>query len=69
MIGLTNAAEVTSVVLVHGGFVDGSGWESVYRILKKDGYSVAIVQIEDDILGRRWRGGTRSILVSRSDLR
>jgi pimeloyl-ACP methyl ester carboxylesterase len=34
----------TTIVLVHGGFVDGSGWESVYKILKKDGYSVAIVQ-------------------------
>jgi pimeloyl-ACP methyl ester carboxylesterase len=36
--------EVRDVVLVHGGFVDGSGWEGVYRILRKDGYSVAIVQ-------------------------
>ena len=33
-----------SVLLVHGGFVDGAGWESVYRILKKDGYDVRIVQ-------------------------
>lgn len=33
-----------NVVLVHGGFVDGSGWESVYGLLKKDGYNVAIVQ-------------------------
>ena len=33
-----------AVVLVHGGFVDGSGWEDVYRILKKDGYNVSIVQ-------------------------
>jgi pimeloyl-ACP methyl ester carboxylesterase len=33
-----------SVVLVHGGFVDGSGWEGVYEILKKDGYQVTIVQ-------------------------
>ena len=33
-----------SVVLVHGGFVDGSGWEDVYKILKKDGYDVSIVQ-------------------------
>src|SRR5260370_5011142 len=33
-----------SVVLVHGGFVDGAVWESVYRILKKDGYDVRIVQ-------------------------
>jgi pimeloyl-ACP methyl ester carboxylesterase len=33
-----------AVVLVHGGFVDGSGWEDVYKILKKDGYDVSIVQ-------------------------
>ena len=37
-------AEVKNVVLVHGGFVDGSGWEGVYHALKKDGYAVAIVQ-------------------------
>ncbi len=35
---------MASIVLVHGGFVDGSGWEDVYKILKKDGYSVGIVQ-------------------------
>src|SRR5437867_7217788 len=33
-----------TAVLVHGGFVDGSGWEGVYNILRKDGYTVAIVQ-------------------------
>lgn len=33
-----------SVVLVHGGFVDGAGWEGVYTILKNDGYEVSIVQ-------------------------
>src|SRR5712664_4202452 len=33
-----------SIVLVHGGFVDGSGWAAVYKILKKDGYNVAVVQ-------------------------
>ena len=33
-----------AIVLVHGGFVDGSGWEGVYRILKMDGYRVSIVQ-------------------------
>ena len=33
-----------TVVLVHGGFVDGSGWEGVYKILTKDGYTVSIVQ-------------------------
>lgn len=35
---------VKNIVLVHGGFVDGSGWEGVYKALKKDGYSVAVVQ-------------------------
>ena len=35
---------VKNVVLVHGGFVDGSGWEGVYQVLKKDGFSVTIVQ-------------------------
>ena len=33
-----------TVVLVHGGFVDGGGWEGVYKILKKNGYNVSIVQ-------------------------
>lgn len=46
--GLTTAAAATpakpSIVLVHGGFVDGSGWEGVYKILSKDGYDVTIVQ-------------------------
>jgi len=36
--------KATNVVLVHGGFVDGSGWEGVYKILTKDGYTVSIVQ-------------------------
>src|ERR1700687_4597106 len=35
---------LAAIVLVHGGFVDGSGWEDVYKILKKDGYNVSIVQ-------------------------
>jgi pimeloyl-ACP methyl ester carboxylesterase len=54
---LASDAEQTpkpSVVLVHGGFVDGSGWQGVYKILKKDGYKVSIVQnptitLEDDV--------------------
>ena len=33
-----------TVVLVHGGFADGSGWQGVYEHLRKDGYSVAVVQ-------------------------
>jgi len=40
----TNTATIKNVVLVHGGFVDGSGWEGVYQMLKKDGYNVSIVQ-------------------------
>ena len=49
-----NRETVRNVVLVHGGFVDGSGWEAVYNALKKDGYRVAIVQnptisLEDDV--------------------
>lgn len=38
------SAKSVAVVLVHGGFVDGSGWEDVYRILTKDGYNVSVVQ-------------------------
>jgi pimeloyl-ACP methyl ester carboxylesterase len=42
------------VVLVHGGFVDGSGWEAVYRALRRDGYEVSVVQnptvsLSDDV--------------------
>jgi len=33
-----------NVVLVHGGFVDGSGWQRVYHLLRQDDYNVAIVQ-------------------------
>src|SRR5215469_6310674 len=45
---------VKSVVLVHGGFVDGSGWEGVYKALTSDGYKVSIVQnptisLKDDV--------------------
>ena len=39
-----NGMPVRNVVLVHGGFVDGSGWQGVYDALKADGYNVAIVQ-------------------------
>ena len=47
-----------AIVLVHGGFVDGSGWEAVYTILKKDGYEVSVVQnatvnLADDVAATR----------------
>ncbi len=32
---------MNNIVLVHGGFVDGSGWEGVYKILKKEGTTSA----------------------------
>jgi pimeloyl-ACP methyl ester carboxylesterase len=43
-----------TIVLVHGGFVDGSGWEGVYNLLKKDGFDVVVVQnptisLQDDV--------------------
>jgi pimeloyl-ACP methyl ester carboxylesterase len=46
------------IVLVHGGFVDGSGWEGVYRVLKNNGYEVSIVQnptisLADDVAATR----------------
>jgi pimeloyl-ACP methyl ester carboxylesterase len=40
---MTNSA-VKNIVLVHGGFVDGSGWQNVYTILKGRGFSVSVVQ-------------------------
>lgn len=43
-----------SIILIHGSFVDGSGWEPVYNILKHDGYAVSIAQhpttsLDDDV--------------------
>jgi pimeloyl-ACP methyl ester carboxylesterase len=38
------AHRVNNIVLVHGGFVDGSGWLGVYNILEKDGFNVTVVQ-------------------------
>jgi pimeloyl-ACP methyl ester carboxylesterase len=40
----TPGSDSVNIVLVHGGFVDGSGWEAVYAALRQAGYSVAIVQ-------------------------
>jgi pimeloyl-ACP methyl ester carboxylesterase len=44
VIVMNTGSRVDNVVLVHGGFVDGSGWQAVYNLLKKDGYNVSIVQ-------------------------
>src|ERR1700754_3343878 len=48
------AQKVNNIVIVHGAFADGSGWEGVYEILTKKGYNVTIVQnplssLEDDV--------------------
>src|SRR5256885_15797573 len=57
---------IKTIVLVHGGFVDGSGWEEVYKILKKDGYTVSVVQnptisLADDV------AVTKRVLATHSD--
>lgn len=51
-------SEATNVVLVHGAWADGSGWEGVYRILRNDGYRVSVVQhptisLADDVAATR----------------
>jgi len=55
---MSTEAPVRNVVLVHGGFVDGSGWQPVYDILTRDGYNVRIVQnptlsLEGDVAATR----------------
>jgi len=52
------ATQRPTIVLVHGGFVDGSGWEGVFKRLRKDGYTVSIVQnpttsLIDDVAATR----------------
>jgi len=59
---------VKSVVLVHGGFVDGSGWEGVYKALSKNGYKVSVVQnpttsLADDVAATR-----RAIAAAEGDV-
>lgn len=55
-----------TVVLVHGGFVDGSGWQGVYQQLRKDGYAVSVVQnptlsLADDV------DATRRVIDAQSE--
>jgi pimeloyl-ACP methyl ester carboxylesterase len=56
MAGLSGSP--VSIVLVHGGFVDGAGWEGVYNSLNKNGYNVSVVQnpttsLSDDVAATR----------------
>ena len=51
-------AGIRNVVLVHGGFVDGSGWQGVYDLLTADGFKVSIVQnptlsLEGDVVATK----------------
>jgi len=41
---LEEAGEIRNVVLVHGGFVDASGWQGVYQLLRSRGFAVSVVQ-------------------------
>jgi pimeloyl-ACP methyl ester carboxylesterase len=55
---MTTASAPKNVVLVHGGFVDGSGWQGVYDLLSDDGYNVSVVQnptlsLEGDVAATR----------------
>src|SRR5690349_15123497 len=55
---MSDNASRGNVVLVHGGFVDGAGWQGVYEALVDDGYQVAVVQnptlsLDDDVLVTR----------------
>jgi len=54
-VGVAAAAPtgIKNVVLVHGAFADGSGWEAVAKILEKDGYTVSVAQPPRDLLRRR----------------
>ena len=52
--GATSVAASVSVVLVHGGFVDGFGWQGIYNILRQRGCRISIVQsptlsLNDDV--------------------
>ena len=70
---MERGSKAGTVVLVHGGFVDGSGWQGVYNLLKKDGYNVSIVQnptlsLEGDVAATKQRhrraGANRSFSLA-----
>ncbi len=54
VMSIPSQAQVKNIVLVHGAFADGSGWQKVYTILKSRGYNVSVVgnpntSLEDDV--------------------
>ena len=70
----SNQQKSKAIVLVHGGFVDGSGWSGVYNILKNKGYHVLVVQnptrtLAEDVAFTRAAiesAGTEVVLVGHS---
>jgi pimeloyl-ACP methyl ester carboxylesterase len=63
-------SDTPTVVLVHGGFVDGSGWQGVYEHLTRDGYGVSVVQnptlsLADDVAvtKRAIDGASESVIL------
>ena len=57
---MQTSSAVPNVVLVHGGFVDGSGWQAVYDLLKADGFKVSVVQTKPFRLRETWPRRSRS---------
>src|SRR5918999_6598004 len=54
----TSDSDAMNIVLVHGAWADGSGWEGVYRSLRKESFSVSVVQnatisLADDVQATR----------------
>ena len=59
---------IKNIVLVHGAFADGSGWEAVYNILAKKGYNVSVVanpntSLADDVAATKLELETKGIFV------
>ena len=63
-----DAAPRKTIVLVHGAFVDGSGWAQVYRILAQDGYPVIVVQNPTTALADDVAAARRAIAAAQSEV-
>jgi pimeloyl-ACP methyl ester carboxylesterase len=61
------AAPVKNIVLVHGFFADGSGWQGVSDILTRDGYNVAVVQQPETSLADDVKATTRAVNAMQGD--
>ena len=58
MAGAARADPINNIVLVHGAWVDASGWKPVYAILRREGFHVTMVQepqtsFAGDVAGQR----------------